>query len=117
MNWVPEERNHPCQGGVGEAQRHGQSRPDRHSEENGEDSGGRQVEPHLDAVELAQGEEGVNEHESVARHLSLGVVLDGLAGVARSISIAILLKLIFYTTRTSFSGFTTVIVELLEIFK
>ena len=59
LNWVPEERNHPCQGGVGEAQRHGQSQPDRHSEENGEDSGGRQVEPHLDAVELAQGEEGV----------------------------------------------------------
>ena len=86
MNWVPEERNHPCQGGVGEALCHGQSQPDGHAEEDGEDSGGRQVEPHLDAVELAQGEEGVNEHERVARHLSLGVILDGLAGVARSIA-------------------------------
>ena len=86
LNWVPEERNHPCQGGVGEAQRHGQSQPDGHAEEDGEDSRGRQVEPHLDAVELAQGEEGVGEHYRVARHLPLGVVLDGLAGVARSIA-------------------------------
>ena len=76
-----EERDDSRQGGVVKSQRHRQSHPDRDPEEYGQDSGGRQVKPDLDVIELAQRQEGVEKHEGVPHDLPLGVVFDGLAGL------------------------------------